>query len=142
MSTSSAIDPETIRAYERTHYVVADESDLILRVGQFSPGLAALHARHGCSTSAFLTACNPYSRPMDAATNQARQQQLARELQAQGWTFRDGEGQDPHGAWTAEASFLVLGLDRETASGLAHRFEQNAYLWIGADAIPRLVLLR
>jgi hypothetical protein len=36
----------------------------------------------------------------------------------------------------------VLGLDLAAAHRLANDFEQNALVWVGADAVPKLVLLR
>jgi hypothetical protein len=37
---------------------------------------------------------------------------------------------------------LILGLDLEAARTLGNRMEQNAIVWIGADAVPELVLLK
>lgn len=53
-----------------------------------------------------------------------------------------GESHDPSGAWPEEKSFLALGLDLETSQVLGREFGQNAIVWAGADAIPRLILLR
>lgn len=53
-----------------------------------------------------------------------------------------GESRDPSGAWPEEKSFLALGLDLETSQVLGREFGQNAIVWAGADAIPRLILLR
>ncbi|SHL69343.1 Protein of unknown function [Nitrosospira sp. Nsp11] len=54
----------------------------------------------------------------------------------------EGEGFDPCGKWPAEKSFLALGLDLKESSALGKEFGQNAIVWAGADAIPRLILLR
>ncbi len=53
----------------------------------------------------------------------------------------EGMGIDPSGKWPAEKSFLALGLDLETSRALGREFGQNAIVWAGADAIPRLILL-
>ena len=53
----------------------------------------------------------------------------------------EGIGIDPSGEWPAEKSFLALGLDLETSRALGREFGQNAIVWAGADAIPRLILL-
>ncbi len=54
-----------------------------------------------------------------------------------------GVGSDPGSAWQdEEASVLVLGLDRIAACEWGRRYEQNAVLWAGINAIPRLLLLR
>ena len=54
----------------------------------------------------------------------------------------EGTGFDPRGTWPEERSFLVLGLDLEASRALGREFKQNAIVWSGSDAIPRLILLR
>ena len=82
MKSDTAIAPETLRAYEETEYRVAGESPLVLRVGEPSPALAALHEARGVDSSAFITAWNPLGASLDDAGNAARQSELARELTA------------------------------------------------------------
>jgi hypothetical protein len=36
----------------------------------------------------------------------------------------------------------VLGIDLETAATLGRRFRQNGIVWVSANAVPILVLLR
>jgi hypothetical protein len=64
------------------------------------------------------------------------------ELSASGLAFVEGVGNDPSNIWPGERSFLVLGLVPEAAKSLGAQFGQNAIVWSGADAIPRLILLR
>lgn len=113
----------------------------VLRVGVFCPELAALHEAHRTGCSAFITACNPFSRLLGEAANAERQAILARELKRRGLAFIDGVGQHPSGQWPGEASFLVLGLALEAAQTLGRRLDQNAIVWSGPDAVPRLILL-
>ena len=54
----------------------------------------------------------------------------------------DGAGADPTGAWPAEKSFLALGVGEEAARNLGNCFHQDAVVWVGPDAVPRLLLLR
>ena len=54
----------------------------------------------------------------------------------------EGEGVGTDGAWPAEKSFFVFGVDLETARMLGVRYRQNAVVWAAEDAIPKLVLLR
>jgi hypothetical protein len=54
----------------------------------------------------------------------------------------DAEGADPTGAWPPEPSFFALGINEETARLLGIRYRQDAVLWVGANAIPELLLLR
>ncbi|MGF6599669.1 hypothetical protein P3T23_004397 [Paraburkholderia sp. GAS448] len=63
------------------------------------------------------------------------------ELTQLGLRFIDGIGQRPASEW-AEPNFLVPGISLEAAKELGERYEQNAIVWCGADAVPDLVLLR
>ena len=142
MFPASAIDPLTVQAYLETEYRVQGEPGFTLRVGQASAELLSAHRRYQADYSAFLTACNPFSEAFDATANAARQSVLAEELARCGLVFLPGIGQHPSNEWPGEESFLVLGLTLEAAKSLGLRFEQNAFVWNGADAVPRLILLR
>jgi len=63
-------------------------------------------------------------------------------LRRQGMVLTDGTGRHPSNGWAGEASYLALGLSQEAAEAIGVRFEQNAIVWSGSDAVPRLVLLR
>lgn len=140
--SASAIDPRTVQAYLETEYRVHGEPCFTLRVGQASADLLSAHNRHKTDCSAFLTACNPFSEPFDAAANAARQAALAKELSRRSLMFLHGIGQHPSSAWPGEESFLVFGLTLEAAKVLGAKFEQNGFVWTGADAVPQLILLR
>lgn len=142
MPARSAIDDATLRAYRETEYRVHGEAPLTLKVDQRSAPLAALHARLHVASSAFITAANPFSQPCDASHNDARQQALADELAQLGFSAIPGIGQHPDNGWPGEPSFLVLGISLDTASALGTKYGQNAIVWSGADAVPRLILLR
>lgn len=138
----STLDPDLIRAYRETEYRVHGTPGFVLRVDAASAELLALHRRHRVASSAFLTACNPYSRMVDAAENEKRQRALAGALGARGFACLPGIGQHPTGGWPGEDSLLVLGPTLDEAQALGNEFEQNAIVWAGADAVPRLILLR
>lgn len=140
MSTS-VIDPATIQAYRETHFCVDGETPMTLLVGQRNEALAALHEASGVESSAFVTAWNPYSQQCDDKTNGNRQNALADELIVLGLRFVQGVGRHPSSTW-AEPSFLVLGISLEAAKELGTRYEENAIVWSGAGAEPKLVLLR
>lgn len=53
----------------------------------------------------------------------------------------EGLNIDPAGVWPTEKSFFIPEIDINTAKSLGQQFRQNAIVWIGRDAIPRLVLL-
>jgi hypothetical protein len=136
------IDAATLQAYRETEYRVALAPPLVLRVGVREPGLAELYRRHGVAGAAFVTACNPRSRLLAPPDNALRNARLRRCLEAGGHPFFEGVGEHPGGAWPGEPSFLVLGLSARAAKALGRRFDQNAILWCGADAMPQLRRLR
>jgi hypothetical protein len=136
------IDPKTLAAFRATHYCVAAEPPIVLRIDEPNARLAALHAVHGVACSAFVTACNPGSIDVGAAQNAPRMAALHAELRAAGVPFVPGEGRHPSNGWPPEASVLALGLDRAAARALGSRHGQDAIVWCGADAVPRLELLR
>ena len=83
------ITAELEAAYRSTHYVVdagagpgegALFDPIVLEIDVASPALLALHRRRGVDCSCFITACNPFSRALDAHSNQLRQGDLAAEL--------------------------------------------------------------
>ena len=142
MFSDSIIDQRSIQAYLETDYHVLCEVPLTLNIGVANAGLAALHKTHSVESSAYVTACNPYSQALDDSVNDTRQGVLARELQHRSLSYIEGIGQHPRNGWMGEPSFLVLGLSREAAKALGNRHEQNAIVWCGLDAVPELVLLR
>lgn len=141
---SGKIDQSTVNAYLETDYCVAAPSPFVLRVGIASECLAKLHKQFRASCSAFVTACNPRSQGVGEIVNAQRQEDLANELNRRSLTCFDGIGMQPAGNWNwpGEPSYLVLGLSLEVAKELGNKYDQNAIIWCGSDAIPELVLLR
>lgn len=141
------IAPELLAAYRETEYQVGGPSPLfpfppfVLRIDEFSPELARLHALHKVACSSFITAANPHSEPLAPAVNAQRLRQLENQLRAMSLNFLQGQGRHPQNGWPAEASLLVPGLALAPACKLARQWEQNALVYSGADAIARLVLL-
>jgi hypothetical protein len=142
MTEVSDIGTALIGAYLAAVYRVRGPQPFAMQVDVPCPALARLHRASGVRCSAFLTAHNPRSEPTTAAMNRAAQARLRRHLRGAGLAWRAGFARDPAGAWPDEPSLLVLGLPRNDAEALARAFGQNALLWAGADALPRLVLVR
>ncbi len=136
------IKPALLQAYLETNYNVYGRVSLNLRIGVFNQVLAALHKANQVDSSAFLTAVNPFSKNLTDSDNAQRQALLVLELKHQNLIFREGMGMHPSGKWPGEPSFLVFGLDQAGAKILGEKFEQNAIIWNGSDAVPRLILLR
>lgn len=142
MFSKSAISENLIKLYLHTDYRVETREPFVMKVDVPSDPLAQLYRQYKCDCAAFLTACNPYSRPLDDAENEARQTELAQELTGRSLKFINALGSDNSGKCPGEPSFLVFGLSLETAKDIAKKYEQNAILWCGKDAVPQLILLR
>ena len=142
-SREPRIDAGLLAAYAAALYRVdAAPTPFVLRIGERSPELAALHVAHGVACSAFVTAWNPFGMLQPDALNRWAQARLERELGAQGYAVYGGAGLDADGSWPGEDSVLALGLSRETAAELGRAYGQNAVVWSGAGAVPELVVLR
>jgi hypothetical protein len=141
-ATPSRVPADTVQAYRETLFVVQGDHPIMLRIGERNDSILSLYVETQSDCCAFITACNPYSEPLNDVANAERQARLERGLAGQGWKFFPGLGKHPSGDWLGEPSFLVLGVSREEAKALGERFEQNAIVWCGADAVPELVLLR
>jgi len=139
----SDIPPEKIAAYRNTGYRFGRGADLVsLRIDTRSEALARLYASSGHRCGVFITACNPLGELQSREENEAAQARLAAELHALAIPAIEGEGVDPAGAWPAEKSFFALGVALDAARDLGLRHRQNAVVWAGEDAIPKLILLR
>lgn len=150
-SDHTSLEPSLVQAYRETHYRVngplvpprpPGHPSLTLLVDEHSLELVDLHLKYGVACSAFITACNPHSVAIADAANMARHANLASYLQKSGLTYLEGIGRHPHNEWPGEPSYLVLGLAMQDAKALATELEQNAFVWSGEDAVPKLVLLK
>ena len=121
-SGSTTLPPGLVQAYRETHYRVLGDDGFTLTIDVPSPELARAHRRHGVDSSAFLTACNPFSRSLSDDENIALQAALAAALWSLGLPFFDGLGQHPSNGWHGEASFLTLGVTQDQACDLGTRF--------------------
>jgi hypothetical protein len=145
----SEIPSDLIAAYRATGYRITTEAgfgsgEIVLRIDEYSAPLSRLFTASDHRCAAFITACNPLSVRQSHADNLAACARLRDRLErlAQAGPILAGKGCDPSGAWPVEESYCVLGLDLETSQALGREFGQNAIVWTGPDAIPRLILLR
>lgn len=142
MFSHSDIDAGLIQAYLETHYRVHDAPPFTMRVDDPSDALAAAHKRHRSVISAFITACNPLSVSVDAATNHHLHTELGKALVRRSLRHLEGVGEHPTNLWPSESGYLIFGLALESAKTLGRDLNQNAIVWSGLDAIPKLILLR
>lgn len=141
--TQTEIPLEKIRAYEATDYRAGGGADaLVLRIGQHSPKLGLRYKDTGADCALFITAFNPFGQKQDDAANEAAHARLGEQLRAASDHVIEGDGADPAGNWPPERSYLAIGIDADTARELGRHFQQDAVVWIGKDAVPKLLLLR
>jgi hypothetical protein len=140
--SESLIDLNLLKAYRETHYKVFAVPPFVLQIEQASEALAELYRQRKVSNCAFITAWNPFSQRIDAAENVKRNSELKLELARRDLHFINGIGQHPSNLWPGEPSYLILGIGLDESKALGIKLEQNAIVWAGADAVPRLVLLR
>jgi len=137
----SVIHPDLIRAYENAIYEINATHRITLKVSEYSHSLEELHKKHQCRTSALITAWNPRSQVLSAAENDTRMLALSEAVEKLGYAHLPAVGRDPNGKWPDEPSLWIAGLTKNEAENLAHKFEQNGFLWIDKDATPLLHLL-
>jgi len=58
------------------------------------------------------------------------------------FSYIHGVGKGSENVWEGEHSLLILGIDKDTASIIGKKFEQNAIVWCTYDAIPKLSWVR
>jgi len=144
MSASAIpITADKIDAYRATHYRVGVGPEAFtLRIDIPSNALRRLYEDTGHTCGVFITAFNPFGQQQSAHANEAAHGRLGECLRGLCPRVIEGMGADPTGDWPQERSYFALGVDQAAASELGARFHQDAVVWAGPDAIPRLVLLR
>jgi hypothetical protein len=139
--TDTAIAAAKVAAYQSTRYRIGGPEFFTLSIGAKSEALLQLYRKTGQDCGLFITAFNPFGQPQSAEANRAAQFLLGEHLRALSRYVIEGAGY-PSGDWPPELSYFALGISEGAARDLGHRFDQDAVVWAGADAISRLLLLR
>lgn len=101
-----------------------------IRIGSPTPVLDQWMVLNGVSSWAFLTAWNPIGKVAhDLPSNIDRNQRLLHQLQKSGYGPLPAWGLPDNPTWPPEASFLVLGMNREEAMDVANQFNQVAFVY-------------
>jgi len=108
------------QAYRQTRYVVLDK-DIIITIDQHCAQVDALLEQHECEDWAFITAENPFSKPLTADENATRHNQLLEKVT--GYIHFDGEGIGDDPKWKPEKSLLILGISTSDAISIGKYFE-------------------
>ena len=143
MAKTTQIHPDKVRAYLATDYRLGHTGhDVILNIGVRSRSLAALFTSSSVACGAFLTAYNPRGAIQSDEANEHGHAELAAMLRDQGLQALEGSGSEEGTEWPAEKSYFALGLKLDAAKQIGRHFDQDAIVWVGADAVPQLILLR
>jgi hypothetical protein len=127
------IDSILAAAYRDTDYWVDHpRGRFAIRIGEPVPQIVA-------ESWAFITACNPGSKPLTAKENAARMRKLEQIVRDLGLSFLRGEGVGRDGAWPPEPSLLILNIDEATAIDLARQSGQAAIVFGRRGEPARLV---
>jgi hypothetical protein len=117
-------------AFARTDY---EAGGIVVRIGRRSAPMDALLRAHRLRSAGFVTAWNPFSRPMPRGWN-ARMQARLREA-ARGRVLAEGWGT---GRGWAEHHLLLAG-DPRRLRVLARRFRQHAIVMVAQGRPARLL---
>lgn len=127
-----------IQAYLATTYWVLADRPTGLRIGVPAPDLETVTGGGMGGRIAFITACNPASRPLRTDENAKRLRDALEILSGRSKRWIPGVGMADDGCW-CEPSVLAWPLTEVEARELAAFWGQNAWIHVGEDWIPRLI---
>jgi hypothetical protein len=141
--SDSVIPSSVITAYRLAHYSFqVDVLSIDFSIDRFCPGIADLFEKLSRQTAFCITACNPLGQELGDVENEAASEELRSLLLEHDLPFFPAFGKGPDGSWGPEPGYMVFGLTCVQAKRLGSRFHQNAIVWVGPNAVPKLVLLR
>jgi Protein of unknown function (DUF3293) len=130
------------QAFSNTHYRVQSPAGaFVLQVGRRSAVLAQSPRAANESGSVLVTAWNPAGRRRGLAANRAAERRFGQRLRAWGIKSWPALAQDPKRLWPDERGALLFGVPQGLAADLGRALGQRAVLYIGTDAVPRLLWL-
>ena len=143
IGAASIVPSEKLIAYLATNYCLGyNPEEVVLNIGKHSTSLAELFTEHRVACGAFITAYNPEGTQQSDEANAQDHAALLQRVVELGHAFIEGSGSDATGVWPAERSVFAYGMDKASACMVGRQFRQDAIVWVGADAVPQLVLLR
>jgi hypothetical protein len=132
-----------VEAYLNTSYnVKCGETVVSLEVDLYSDEIRRFMEQASCKQCAFITPFNPLGKTLSAAENDARMSDFKRDLDSSGYQYVDGVGVGKLGDWPGEESVFILDVSEADAIYLGKKYQQNAIVLVGSEAIPVLILLQ
>jgi hypothetical protein len=137
----TSIRAELLASYAATDYTIQQpEVPFVVHIGEYSSALAQLQTAYGVDSSAMITAWNPYSQQHSDAENAAANAALFADLRAKNLRWLAAHGADPGGTCAPEPGAWIAGISYDEAFILSRKYQQNAFVFADASAVPRLGL--
>ena len=137
---SRNIDQQLLEAYLATTYEVK-HLGLYLRIGEENWDLEEFLIDNNVFSWAFISAWNPFSKPLPPSENKIRHLKLIEFVKNKRWVFAEGFGIPPNEDWQAEKSLFILDISRNEAINLGKKFDQNAIVIGRLGKTPELLFL-
>ena len=116
------------KAYlETTYSVFIDHNQYDIQIGKAVPAIIN-ELLDNKKSAVIITAWNPRSQALSTEENKQRNHKLYSNLKEDQYIIYNAVGRGIENSWTAEESFLILGMSKEKAEQLATEFEQYAYV--------------
>lgn len=135
-------DPALARAYSQARYELhcADQT-VVLCIGEDNPTLARALRANGCQQHGFIiTPCNPQSKRIDTAENDARLRAMQQRLTQSGWSYVKSLACAEDGTWV-ESGFCIFDIGEQDAQRLGRQYQQHAIVKTTLDHAPALIWL-
>jgi hypothetical protein len=133
------VDGALARAYADALYVIEmPDGPLSRRIGRIDAQADARLRAHGCLRHWWIvTPCNPRSRPVSDAENEALLARFEAELHQHHWRIHLSHSAAADGRWH-ERGFCIFDAEVDAITDLARRYEQNAIVGADLGAAPML----
>lgn len=141
MNDTPPIPDALVDAYrESVYWLRVEPTPIALRIGQPSRELDALLQRLHARRYAIVTAHNPRSQLLQPQENAARQENLRRHLEQQGYDSLLTEALSGRGDWPAEMGHFIIGITAREALRVARDYQQNAIVYGELGQAPQLLM--
>ncbi|MFK8006639.1 MAG: DUF3293 domain-containing protein [Saprospiraceae bacterium] len=137
---SRNIDQRLREAYLATIYEVK-YLGLHLQIGVENWDLEEFLIDNNAFSWAFISAWNPFSKPLSQSENNIRHSKLVDFAKKKHWVFAEGFGVPQNKDWDAEKSLFILDISRNEAIHLGKKFDQKAIVIGRLGKAPELLFL-
>ncbi len=137
---SRNIDQQLREAYLATLYEVK-HLGLQLRIEEENWDLEEFLIDNNAFSWAFISAWNPFSKPLSLSENEIRHSKLKNFAKNKQWVFTEGFGVPQNKEWKAEKSLFILDISKIEAIHLGKDFDQNAIVIGRLGKAPELLFL-